>query len=341
MDLETFWQQVFSENTPEVLAAWSSLDAQERAAVRELLERIAADEGRIADQRRAARFALAAVAEPAAAPGLPDGAVYFARALAAETAQHLKATFGQISASLKRDGSLLTESDLESDRRLSAAIRARFPAHGVLSEEGDRFFHGQEWCWVIDPIDGTTNFTWGFPVWGVLIALLHRGEPVLGVADFPMTGEQFWAARGQGAWLNEAPIRAMQLDLDAAGRPILQKTHLFTCCTRSIKAGPLQVPMKLRIPGNTGFDLALVAKGVSTGSLDMDVHIWDVAALWPILQESGSIIMSDTATDVFPLREGVDYGDVEFSLLTSSSAALQSMLLETLRGRFPGPSRSG
>jgi myo-inositol-1(or 4)-monophosphatase len=281
----------------------------------------------------AARFALKAIGKPIAT--LPEGALEFARALARDTALHLKATFGQISASLKRDGTLITESDLDSDRRLSDAILARYPDHSILSEERDREYHGQEWSWVIDPIDGTTNFTWGFPIWGVLIGLLHFGDPVMGVAHFPMTDEQFYAARGQGAWVNGIPIRALQLDVDGTtGRPILQSTQLFACCTRSLKLGRPNIPMKIRVPGNTGYDLALVAKGACVGSLDLTVHVWDIAALWPILQESGASVRSNLSGGVFPLRQGVDYGSVGLSLLSACNESALTQLEAQLSDRF-------
>jgi hypothetical protein len=243
MDLEELWQQVFSENAPQVRAAWSALDAEERRAVHDLLVRISADQERASGQREAAQFALEVLAAAPGASNLPDGALAFARELAAETGRHLCGRFGQHAASTKHDGTLVTASDLDSDRRLSAAIAARYPGHGVLSEETARIYRGEEWCWVVDPIDGTTNFARGFPIWGVLIALLHHGQPVLGVADFPMLGEQYWAAHAQGAWLNDAPIRTAELGLGADGLPQIEGTHLFACCTRTLRSGTPPLPM--------------------------------------------------------------------------------------------------
>jgi myo-inositol-1(or 4)-monophosphatase len=342
MELETFWEQVFSENASHVLAAWSGLRAEERAAVHDLLARIAIDGERSEGQRAAARFALATLAAvhtpgPGASGAWLEDTLVFARDQAARTARQLKNGSGHAAASLKRDGTVLTESDIESDRRLGAAIRARYPEHGVLSEESDLVFRGHEWCWVIDPIDGTTNYARGFPIWGVLMALLHRGQPVLGVADFPMLGEQYWAARGRGAWLNGEPIRAATLDRDENGRPRPEKTHLFACCTRTLRFGAPAVPMKVRVPGNTGYDLAMIAKGTCIGSLDMAVHVWDVAALWPITHEAGAILMSESVDDVFPLREGTNYGAVQFSLLAACCADFQPLLLSMLSDRFPQP----
>jgi myo-inositol-1(or 4)-monophosphatase len=258
---------------------------------------------------------------------LPEGALAFARSITHQTGQYLKSTFGRLTASTKHDGTLVTESDIESDRRLTEAILARYPSHGVLSEEHDRTYRGQEWCWVIDPIDGTTNFTWGFPVWGVLVGLLHNGLPVLGVADFPLSGEQYWAAVGEGAWRNEERI-------GVANATQMDSSQLFATCTRALKFGRPNVIPKIRIAGSAGFDLATVARGSCVGTLQMTVHVWDVAALWPIVQEAGGVIQTNTASDVFPLQPSQDYRDVIFSLLAASSPAFLGSLREQLNDRF-------
>lgn len=258
---------------------------------------------------------------------LPEGALAFARTITHQTGQYLKATFGRLTASTKHDGTLVTESDIESDRRLTEAILARYPSHGVLSEEHDRTYRGQEWCWVIDPIDGTTNFTWGFPVWGVLVGLLHNGLPVLGAADFPLSDEQYWAAVGEGAWRNGERIAVADAEQ-------MDTSQLFATCTRALKFGRPNVIPKIRIAGSAGFDLATVARGSCVGTLQMTVHVWDVAALWPIVQEAGGVIQTNTASDVFPLQSGQDYRDVIFSLLAASSPMFLGLLNEQLSDRF-------
>jgi Archaeal fructose-1,6-bisphosphatase and related enzymes of inositol monophosphatase family len=263
MDLEQFWGDIFSEESARIRAAWQSLEDAERASVHRLLETIVVDAERSQAQRVAAHFALRVVSEAyrATAQQLED-ALTFARRLTIEAAQRLRAAFGQLDGRLKDDGSLVTQADVETDHWLSAAIHERYPAHGILSEEQDTVFRGQEWCWVIDPIDGTTNFAQGFPVWGVLVALLHQGQPVLGVAYFPLLGEQYYALRGQGAWLNERPIQPAALRTDPrTGALMIGETRLFACCTRTLRQGRLNLPLKLRVPGTTGYNLALVAKG--------------------------------------------------------------------------------
>jgi myo-inositol-1(or 4)-monophosphatase len=188
---------------------------------------------------------------------------------------------------------------------------------------------------VIDPIDGTTNFTWGFPAWGVLLALMHFGRPVLGVADFPMTDEQYYAVRGGGAWLNDAPIRAASIAQDEqTGEPLIQKTQLFACCTRTLQHGPPDIPVKIRVVGTTGYDLALVAKGACLGSLDVTSHVWDVAALWPLIEEAGGCIRTSLPRELFPLLPGQDYGALDFSVLSACSPSVMAYLERRLADKF-------
>jgi myo-inositol-1(or 4)-monophosphatase len=324
VDLEQFWSDIFSEEAARVQAAWQLLDDTERASVCQLLEAITIDTERSKAQRGAARFALSVLSEDyrLVAAWLNE-ALTFAQRLADQAAQRLQVAFGGLNGSLKGDGSLVTQADVDTDRWLSAAIRSRYPDHGILSEEQDTAFHGQAWCWVIDPIDGTTNYAHGFPVWGVLIGLLHHGQPVLGVANFPLLDERYSALRGHGAWLNDSPIQTAAPDHDPqTGVLRLKPYHLFACCTRTLHQGRLDLPLKLRVPGTTGYNLALVAKGACVGSLDKVVHVWDVAALWPILLEAGGWLRASLPSgSPFPLQAGQDYGSLTFSVLAACCRA--------------------
>ncbi len=109
--------------------------------------------------------------------------------------------FRQVEARRKRDGTLVTDTDEQLDRLITTQLFSAFPDHKVLSEEQTTVFDPNvEYTWVVDPIDGTTNFARGLPIWGVSIALLRHGDPVLGVVNFPLTGEIFSAVKGTGAW---------------------------------------------------------------------------------------------------------------------------------------------
>lgn len=314
MNIDAFWEAIFSEADAQVRAAFATLDAEERASVFDLLRRIDADAERVEAQRVAARAAMRTIrTDPAA---LPADALDAARALAHEVGGRTLAGRGAQRASAKADGSLVTEFDLAADRSLCDGLAQRFPGHAVLSEERRSVYEGEEWAWLIDPIDGTTNFTFGFPCWGVLVALLRFGQPVLGVMDFPETREQYWATVGGGAYRN-----GVRLHADSAATEV-QPTQIFSLCSRSIEAGHIRFGAKLRISGSCGYDLGLLASGAVVGTLQMRVYPWDLAAGWVLASEAGAALGNLRGGDVFPLTPGTDCAARSFTALGTASAAL-------------------
>jgi myo-inositol-1(or 4)-monophosphatase len=108
-----------------------------------------------------------------------DQVFTFSQTITTEVGTRLLDAFGSAHAEEKPDGSLVTEFDKWSDERLRMAIQETFPDHGVLSEETTHIFPDNDWCWIIDPIDGTTNFTQGIPLWAVSLGLLYQGTRFL------------------------------------------------------------------------------------------------------------------------------------------------------------------
>ncbi len=321
MDLEYFWERILSAEVGPVRAAWQSLDGEERLAVRDFLAGASVDEGRLDVQRRAARFALDVIQTP------PDSALDVARSLASRAGQRLMACGGQFNVSTKMDGTLVTTLDIETSLELCKSLAEQFPDHGVLSEEHNTVYRGEEWCWVIDPIDGTTNFAVGFPIWGILIGLLHFGEPVMGIAEFPRLGYRFHAVKGHGAYLNDVSIRVSRaMDFTA--------TDLFSICSRTAKLGVLPIPCKIRSPGSLGFEMVSVACGYCVGNLGRTVHVWDVAAIWPMLHEAGGVAVTSVPDGLFPLRAGVDYGKIEFAVMSACTPELMYQAQSRLSGFF-------
>ncbi|MBK8049227.1 MAG: hypothetical protein IPK16_20175 [Anaerolineales bacterium] len=120
--------------------------------------------------------------------------------LASEAGSIAAASFGVIEARRKRDGTLVTATDEQIDRSIAAALHAAYPDHAILSEEqATAYDPAIAFTWVVDPIDGTTNFARGVPLWGVSIALLWHGDPVVGVLNFPLVNELYSAIKGSGA----------------------------------------------------------------------------------------------------------------------------------------------
>lgn len=190
---------------------------------------------------------------------------------------------------------LVTHADEEAQRLVVATLEEAFPEHHILAEEGAlnetagvSVADGHRW--VIDPIDGTTNFTHGVPPYAVSIALQHRDELVVGVILDASRGELFTAVKGQGAYLNGARIEVSKtavLDdsLVSTGFPYRSFSHVDTYL------GVLRQFMKktrgVRRPGAASIDLAYVACGRFDGFFETGLSPWDVAAGTVIVREAG------------------------------------------------------
>jgi myo-inositol-1(or 4)-monophosphatase len=246
----------------------------------------------------------------------------FCKTTTEELGHRLMRDFGHVSADRKSDGSLVTESDRWCDREIRRAIAATFPDHGILTEETTHTLPDRDWCWVIDPIDGTTNFTRGIPVWGISLGLLYRGTPVFGFLNFPPLRQVFygyWSGQTnlimpKGAYLNGKPIHT------SPDEPSFN--HLFNFCARSMDILKNPFPCKFRSIGVASYNLALVACGASLGGVEATPKIWDIAAVWAILQGAGGAFVHLEPNPVFPLKIGKDYGSRPFPSLALSRIEL-------------------
>lgn len=228
--------------------------------------------------------------------------------LAAETAGRIlmeKYASG-VTVAFKGAIDLVTEADLESERAVVEVIRSRYPEHDILAEEGDHGHRGSDWQWIIDPLDGTTNFAHGFPWFAVSIALVVRGRVVLGAVFNPHNGEMFVAERGKGATLNGRSLQVSKTaSLDramlATGFAYDHKTSRennygeFTRFQRAAQA--------VRRAGVASLDLACVAAGRFDGFWELKLKPWDVAAGVLLVEEAGGKV-SDYAGKPMPLDRG-------------------------------------
>jgi len=191
---------------------------------------------------------------------------------------------------------LVTEADLASERLIVDRIRQRFPDHAILAEEGQGGGNRSPYVWLIDPLDGTTNYAHGFPVFSVNIALARGGEILLGVTYDPLRDELFTAQWGAGAFLNERRLRVSQTahlseSLLATGFPYNRATNPQN------NLGPFNAVMPLvrgiRRGGSAALDLAYVAAGRLDGYWEFWLNPWDWAAGVLLVTEAGG-----TVTDV-------------------------------------------
>lgn len=223
--------------------------------------------------------------------------------------------FGQVQAEQKTDGSLVTQADKWADQEIQEAIAATFPSHGIISEESGHIFPGTEWCWVIDPLDGTTNFTHQIPIWAISVGLLYQGTPVFGYVYLPPLAQVFhgyWygdtgLSGPIGAFLNHRTIHT------SINSP--SQNQFFSLCSRSLSILKPGFPCKTRMLGATSYNFLTVAAGSTLGGVEATPKIWDIAAVWVIVRSAGGVWVSLHPDPVFPLSEGKDYGDRSYPTL--------------------------
>ena len=255
---------------------------------------------------------------------------HFAETLADEVASRLLNWFGRAVASTKYDGSLVTQADLEVDRFIHQTVGSHYPRHGVLTEETSPFYRGDEFTWVVDPLDGTNNFANGLPVWGCSIALLHEGRPLLAVLDFPPLGQRVSAVRGQGAAWNGRPLSAQP-------PTEVHDNHFFIIDSRGFRLLEFTVRPKTRLLGSTAYDLAAVTSGMAVGCCELLPKIWDIAGGYLVLSEAGATVAPLlSGGSVFPLQSGMDYADRVFPLLAAASKPIWDSMRAGIRLKAGG-----
>ena len=219
----------------------------------------------------------------------------FAIETAREAGQILLDKFGRkINVSMKGNINLVTEADLASEKLILEKIRSHYPKHSILAEESGEsnvaVIDGETaWKWIIDPLDGTTNFAHGYPCFCVTIALEHNGEIVVGATFDPTRNELFAAEKGNGVTLNGRQIRVSETEnlkdaLLVTGFPydVTQRenfTRHFSGFTKKSRG--------IRRDGSAAIDMAYVACGRFDGFWEEGLHAWDVAAGVLMIEEAG------------------------------------------------------
>lgn len=199
---------------------------------------------------------------------------------------------------------IVTEADSKSEEIILKHIAEDFPSHSVLGEESGKHDGTPEWRWVIDPLDGTTNFKAGLPMFTVSIALEHNGESVLGVVYAPYLNEMFTAVKGGGAFLNGSQIhRSPTDDLACAvvctGFPVDKDTNPDNNLDNFSRVMPKVRGMR-RI-GSAALDISYVGAGFLDAYWELHLHKWDIAAATLIASEAGAnidILRSKSELDI-------------------------------------------
>lgn len=232
--------------------------------------------------------------------------VELAADLARAAGLSLVETFGaRVDVTHKADNSVVTVADTRAERIIAEGIRRHCPGHSIIGEESGCDIRTSEVTWVIDPLDGTSNYASGIPWFGVLIGVVRGTEPVAAVMHLPMTGELYAAEAGAGAYRNGARVRvtdetrladvlwAYGLDAgadDAASAADARVVTQLVRRTRNVRAT------------NSLLDAAFTADGRLGGFLNNKLHLWDIVAPLLVVQESGGIY-----TDVSGAALVLDY----------------------------------
>ncbi|HKF52043.1 MAG TPA: inositol monophosphatase family protein [Candidatus Acidoferrales bacterium] len=222
----------------------------------------------------------------------PDHFLEVAIACAREAGEVISAAMDRPkNISYKGEVDLVTETDRKSEAAILERLRREFPEHAIIAEEGGASGPGAsaEYQWQVDPLDGTTNFAHGYPVFAVSLGLLERGEPVIGAIYNPVTREMFTAMRGRGAFRNGSPIHVSAVDklsrsLLATGFPShkrVQNPNInyyweFTLRSHGVRRA-----------GAAALDLCSVACGQFEGFWEFGLKSWDTAAGILLVREAG------------------------------------------------------
>ena len=219
--------------------------------------------------------------------------------------------FGNISASNKSDGSLVTSCDLWSDKTIVDALSIIAPDEGVLSEEGGKLVPKTNAYWIVDPLDGTTNFAAGIPYWSISVARFVDGKPQSSFLIIPILNKKFVAIKGQGVWLNNKKIEVKKYN---------QSSECVSLCSRSIKIlqkNPnSKFPGKIRLLGVSRLNLTSVAMGQTFGAIESTPKIWDISAAWLLLEELNCAI-EWLETNPMHLSAEQDLKDTNFPLIAA------------------------
>ncbi len=226
----------------------------------------------------------------------------------------------------KQDNDFVSEIDRKAEQVIITTLLDAYPSHGILAEESgvSGATDDVEYQWVIDPLDGTTNFLHGFPQYAVSIALLHRGKLDQAVIYDPVRNDLYTASRGAGAFLNERRIRVGKRDklqdaLIGTGFPYRDFTHLdaYTAMFRDL----VKKTSGLRRPGSAALDLAWVAAGHTDGFFEIGLKPWDIAAGCLLVLEAGGLV-----SDFVGEENYLDSGNV-----IAGSPKVFVQLLQTIR----------
>lgn len=229
--------------------------------------------------------------------------------------------------------SIVTEADFASDSAISALILKNFPGHNIISEETGFTNNNSEYTWIIDPLDGTSNFAAGIPWFGILITLFRGNEPILAGAGLPVWNIVYTAEKGKGAFRNSEPLPKL------ADRKL--KDSLFSFCVdytddiafldRGMEIYKYLVRGSRNIRStNSLIDFIYVAEGKFGGVLNLFTKVWDIAGLGLLINEAGGIMQNADGEDIhFEISDKL--AEINFPVLAGNRLIVETLKNEILK----------
>ena len=220
---------------------------------------------------------------------------------------------------------LVTEMDTWAETQIKKMLEGEFPDYGFLGEEGNRVTRTHTCQWIVDPLDGTTNYAHGYPLFATSIGLEKDSEIIVGVVFNPVLDELFYAEKGGGAFLNGKPIHVSQTS--ELGKSLLSSGFPYDAWTNPKNNTDewkhlLQRTISLRCDGAASLDLCHVACGRIDGYWETGLEAWDMAAGSIIVQEAGGTVTSVS---------GKPFSVFDRNILASNRNIYQAMLEELLK----------
>jgi myo-inositol-1(or 4)-monophosphatase len=254
--------------------------------------------------------------------------------IALEAGDLLMQHFGKVDIEYKGEVDVVTAADRESEKLIVERLTKLWPEHDLMGEEGARRTSGSDYRWYIDPLDGTTNFAHGYPVFCVSIALERKGELIAGTVYDPTRREMFAAEKGAGAFLNDRTVRVSKTatlaeSLIATGFPSQKRHknpnihfyHHITLQTHGIRRA-----------GSAAMDLAYTAAGRYDGYWEFNLNPWDTAAGVLIVYEAGGVVsdLDGRPFDIASKEVVASNGTLHPALLHELQAVMSGEVLEEL-----------
>lgn len=223
----------------------------------------------------------------------------------------------------KADASPVTIADREAESLMRDIIHRAYPTHSILGEEHGALDGDSDFCWVLDPIDGTKNFMTGQPIFGTLIALLHQGVPVIGTINQPITDERWIGVKGQPSLFNNAPAHVRPAPTLKQATMSTTSPYLFRG-DRKKRFANLRKAVRYTIYGSDCYAYAMVASGHLDLVVESGLKAHDVMALIPVIQGAGGVVTDWEGRPIELRHDSID-------MIAASSAELHREALAILQ----------